>query len=212
MSDQWDYDDFNREDDGFERDMRAAPVMETSTLTVAQYQETATRTLLPRPEAPIADNNMMVIWNAIGLAGEAGEIANLVSGSPHLADEISDELGDMVWYISAIATKLNLSLEKIVRLSKREQMPYTYAEIMAIRLFVHTGKVCDLIKKGIFHRHGLDVEEIEKELVGCMRMIRGLCGEYRLALRSTIMTKNLTKLQKRYKSGFTSGESINRAV
>ncbi len=212
MSDEWGYDDFNREHDGFEEDLRWARITETSTLTVAQYQEAATRTLLPRPEKPIADNDIMVVWNAIGLAGEGGEIASLVLDSPHLIDEVSDELGDAVWYVAAIATKLALPLERIVRIADQGQFLYTSAEIMAIRLFIHTGKVCDLIKKGVFHRHGLDIEEIEKELSGCMAMIMALSGEYRLALRSTIMSGNLKKLEKRFEKGFTSKESIERSA
>ncbi len=192
--------------------IKTREVHEPSTLTVAQYQEAATRTLLPRPEKPIADNDIMVVWNAIGLAGEGGEIASLVLDSPHLIDEVSDELGDITWYIAAIATKLALPLERIVRIADQGQFLYTSAEIMAIRLFIHTGKVCDLIKKGVFHRHGLDIEEIEKELSGCMAMIMALSGEYRLALRSTIMSGNLKKLEKRFKKGFTSKESIERSA
>lgn len=192
--------------------IKTREVHETSTLTVAQYQEAATRTLLPRPEEPIADNDIMVVWNAIGLAGEGGEIASLVLDSPHLIDEVSDELGDITWYIAAIATKLALPLERIVRIADQGPFLYTSTEVMTIRLFIHTAKVCDLIKKGVFHRHGLDIEEIEKELSGCMAMIMALSGEYRLALRSTIMSGNLKKLEKRFKKGFTSKESIERSA
>ncbi len=197
-------------DNVFEQDLKRTRITETSTLTVAQYQEAAARTLLPRPEVPIADNDIMIVWNAIGLAGEGGEIASLVLDTPHLKKKVSVELGDATWYIAAIATKLNLSLDRIVRLAGQRPFLHIPAETTALRLFIHTGKVCDLVKKAVFHRHGLDIEEIEKELVNCMTMIMGLAGKYGLALHSTIMSDNLIKLDVRYKKTFTSEESISR--
>ena len=42
------------------------------------YQRQAARTLIAAPGFEIADDDMMLIWNAIGLAGEAGEVAATV--------------------------------------------------------------------------------------------------------------------------------------
>lgn len=185
-------------------------IIDMSNLTIAQYQEVATRTLLEAPEKPVEDRDIMIIWNVLGLAGEVGEIAGLILDSPHNVDEIADELGDAVWYISAAATKLNMSLTRIVDQADREPFLYTTAYVMAFRLCHHAGMVAKLCKKGIFHRHGLDFQKIEQEFINCMTFICGLATEYGLPLRGKIMAGNLQKLETRYKKNFTSGESRGR--
>jgi len=58
---------------------------------------------------------------ALGLAGEAGEVANKVKkilrGDQELTQDvknmISDELGDCLWYISELSTKLETRLMMI---------------------------------------------------------------------------------------------------
>lgn len=206
MSDTWDHLDLHNEDDGRDR----VQIIDTSILTVAQYQEAATRTLLEAPEKPVEDREIMIIWNALGLAGEAGEIAGLIMDSPHRVNEIVDELGDAVWYISANATKLNMSLTRIVGHANREPFLYTAVEVMALRLCHHAGKVAELCKKGILHRHGLDFQELEQEFINCMTFICGLATEYGLSLRGSIMAGNLRKIDIRYKTNFTSFESRER--
>ena len=205
MSSTFDYDDFHGENG-----RKQVHIIDTSSLTIAQYQEAATRTLLEAPEKPVADREIMIIWNALGLAGEAGEIAALILDTPHLVDKIADELGDAVWYISANATKLNMSLTRIVGQAGREPFLYTTAEVMALRLCHHAGKVAELCKKGILHRHGLDFQELEQEFINCMIFIYGLATEYRLPLQGKIMAGNLQKINIRYKENFTSGESRGR--
>src|SRR5215210_7730586 len=61
-------------------------------------------------------------YPTLGLAGEAGEVANVVKKIQRdhagvLNDEIrgklKDELGDVLWYISACADELGLTLAEI---------------------------------------------------------------------------------------------------
>ncbi len=61
-------------------------------------------------------------YPTLGLAGEAGEVANIVKKIQRdhdgiLKDEIraklKDELGDVLWYISACADELDLTLTEI---------------------------------------------------------------------------------------------------
>lgn len=74
-------------------------------------------------------------YPTLGLAGEAGEVANIVKKiqrdfGGEITDEIrqklKDELGDVLWYISACADELGLKLEEIAefnveKLAKRHQ-------------------------------------------------------------------------------------------
>jgi len=61
-------------------------------------------------------------YPTLGLAGEAGEVANIVKKiqrdfggeiTPEIRAKLKDELGDVLWYISACADELSLTLEEI---------------------------------------------------------------------------------------------------
>ena len=56
--------------------------------------------------------------SALGLAGEAGEFANLVKkmtahGHPFDPEALKDELGDVLWYLAEAATAAGLELNEI---------------------------------------------------------------------------------------------------
>ncbi|CAN5850481.1 nucleoside triphosphate pyrophosphohydrolase family protein [soil metagenome] len=81
-----------------------------------EYQDAASVTAL----YPNRLNNLE--YPTLGLAGEAGEVANIVKKiqrdfGGEITDEtrakLKDELGDVLWYISACADELGLSLEEI---------------------------------------------------------------------------------------------------
>ncbi len=85
-------------------------------LTFEEYQRQASET------AKYPKRLQNLEYPTLGLAGEAGEVANVVKKIQRdfggkLTDEIrvrlQDELGDVLWYISACADELGLTLEEI---------------------------------------------------------------------------------------------------
>ena len=79
------------------------------------YQRNASRTA-------IYPDQHKIIYPALGLAGEAGEVANKVKklirdGPDNRPDtwreDIASEIGDVLWYCAALATDLNLTLGMI---------------------------------------------------------------------------------------------------
>lgn len=85
-------------------------------LSFEEYQQQAKRTAL----YPNRLRNLE--YPTLGLAGEAGEVANVVKKIQRdfggvVTDEIrlklKDELGDVLWYISACADELGLTLAEI---------------------------------------------------------------------------------------------------
>ena len=92
-----------------------------------EYQSEASVTAL----YPKRLNNLE--YPTLGLAGEAGEVANIVKKiqrdhggviNDEIRTKLKDELGDVLWYISACADELGLTLTQIAeynveKLSKR---------------------------------------------------------------------------------------------
>lgn len=85
-------------------------------LSFEEYQHEAGETALyPRRLSNLE-------YPTLGLAGEAGEVANIVKKIQRdfggtITDEVrarlKDELGDVLWYISACADELGLTLTEI---------------------------------------------------------------------------------------------------
>ncbi len=68
-------------------------------------------------------------YPTLGLTGEAGEVANIVKKiqrdfGGEITDEIraklKDELGDVLWYISACADELGLTLQEIAEFNVKK--------------------------------------------------------------------------------------------
>jgi len=81
-----------------------------------EYQEESRKTAI----YPKAGENY--VYPTLGLAGEAGEVAEKIKKAIRDKDgvvdderkeELKKELGDVLWYVSQIASELNLSLNEI---------------------------------------------------------------------------------------------------
>lgn len=101
-------------------------------VTLDDYQQKAARTLLESAD---------VVWNVLGLVGEAGEVAEYLKKTlyhqhPEDREKLKKELGDVLWYVAAIATKLGLSLGDIAlanlaKLEKRYPDGYSHEASLA---------------------------------------------------------------------------------
>lgn len=78
-----------------------------------------------------------------------------------------------------------------------------------IGLTDEAGEVAGLIKKGVLHRHGLDVELVKKEIGDVLWYAAGICTTLGIDL-ADVMEANVEKLRKRYPHGFSSADSIAR--
>lgn len=116
--------------------------MKTKPMDAREYQHLAARTLIDRPGFEISDRDIMAVWDAVGLAGESGEVV-------------------------------------------------------------------DLIKKGVFHQHGIDLSKLEKEIGDTLWYIAALCTTLGLDM-AAIMRANIEKLKVRYPNGYSSGDSQRR--
>lgn len=86
-------------------------------MNINEYQQLAMRTS-NRTLAPTGH----LLNGALGLAGESGEIADLVKkhefqGHPLDVQHIAKELGDICWYIAETATAIGYDLEHIMQMN-----------------------------------------------------------------------------------------------
>lgn len=87
-----------------------------------EYQRLAGRTLIAEPDAQYTTFELMLAWNAIGLAGEAGEVADTVKKAvfhrhPLDRHELIKELGDVLWYVAALCSKLDVPMNEVMALN-----------------------------------------------------------------------------------------------
>ena len=80
-------------------------------MNFAEYQKAAWKTAIYPRE---------LYYPALGLAGEAGEIANKVKKmyrdgltKEQLREPLAHEIGDCLWYVAALCTELGLDLEEV---------------------------------------------------------------------------------------------------
>lgn len=87
-------------------------------MLISEYQELSRRTAT----YPGAGDN--IVYPTLGLAGEAGEVAEKVKKllrddgglmSEERREALAGELGDVLWYVAQVATEAGLDLEEIAQ-------------------------------------------------------------------------------------------------
>lgn len=90
-------------------------IKEKYKMDFTKYQQTAV-------ETAIYPDTHRILYPALGMAGEAGEVANKVKklirdGPAGMADDwkeqIASEIGDVMWYCAALANDINMPLALI---------------------------------------------------------------------------------------------------
>lgn len=164
--------------------------------------------------------NGRVIVAALGLAGEAGELANKLKKEighkhPTPLSVYEDELGDVLWYLAELCTALGIQLADLHKVIADEQDGYlTSADE---RLLSVAGLLEDA-----GHEASYFVELAVMSLLGndagaryeLMNVLSALCRTivaFGLTIEQVADT-NLAKLAKRYPAGFSPEASINRTI
>lgn len=91
-------------------------------LTLNEYQQIALKTAIYPKEYNI-------VYPALGMAGEAGEVADKVKKvirdndaefTPIKCEEIAMEIGDVMWYCAVLADRIGYRLDTIARMNNRK--------------------------------------------------------------------------------------------
>lgn len=91
-------------------------------MTLNEYQQIAL-------ETAVYPKEYNIVYPALGMAGEAGEVADKVKKvirdnnadfSPLKCEEIAMEIGDVLWYCAVLADRIGYRLDTIARMNNRK--------------------------------------------------------------------------------------------
>ena len=81
-------------------------------ISLAQYQSAASKTAMYK-------HNHKILYPALGLAGEAGEVANKVKkmlrDGKFDREDVAAEVGDCLWYIAALCRDLHFDMTDLAQ-------------------------------------------------------------------------------------------------
>lgn len=180
-------------------------------MNLNEYQQLAGRTLLDTPDQMPTGLEYLLMWNGLGLAGEAGEVADLFrQQTPISIALLTKELGDLLWYTAAIGSKLGITMQLALDTS-RNDVPIIFLDgctppDLVLHLVAAAGSVSDSLKKQICHRHGLNVTVLAQQLGTVIRCVNQLCIRCQIDIVD-VMQSNIAKLAARYPEGYSSAAS-----
>ncbi len=141
-----------------------------------------------------------LLHGCIGLAGEAGELAEALSkwlddGLALDNVNVLEECGDCSWYSAEISDALQISI--VPMMSGSIDIPTIHRNMVA-----QTGVLMTQMQKWLFYGKGLDANKI----IGAVSAILGLVSQLAKLSGSTyeeVQQKNIAKLRARYPDKFT---------
>lgn len=109
-----------------------------------EYQKRALQT----DQVPVTEDNNEIMYKVVpllGLAGETGELLSeykkqLRDGDAHLLfkDRVTEELGDLLWYIANVASKFELNLNEIAEVNLEKVQDRWNSRRSANRIKTHS--------------------------------------------------------------------------
>jgi len=181
-------------------------------MRLIEYQYQAVRTA-------IYPHTHKLIYPALGLCGEVGELIGYVSAEQGLQlalvlDNIKKEIGDVLWYAANVAEDMDVLLCEVM---EEEDFPkYTGpwdADEVIGELPIHAGVVAENVKKTIRDSNGalsaVRRDNIVLALRWVLRWVARLCSNYNITLEECAQL-NLDKLRSRAERGVLKGDGDDR--
>lgn len=178
------------------------------------YQTRAAKTSGAKDDA---QPNGRVIVAALGLAGEAGELANKLKKEighqhPTPLSVYEEELGDVLWYLAELCTAMGLKIGELPAdtVSFEYTMPIKTQVAGVALLLKETGILASVLidaalQNCLTSRHVTTTVGLGKVLT----ILEQIMDSFGLAVEQ-VSQANLAKLAKRYPNGFSPEASLNR--
>lgn len=151
-----------------------------------------------------------VTYPALGLAGEVGELVDLLSGphGPGDRDLLVGELGDVYWYVAALCRDLELTLGvDVVPAGETGGRP------VVAGLAVAAGEVAEQVKKTVRDHGGTMPPARRQTTVSACSRLLGLLADVGLAHgveTGEVLDANVAKLSSRAARGALAGDGDRR--
>ena len=181
------------------------------------YQTNAAKTSGAKDDT---NPNGRVIVAVLGLAGEAGELANKLKkeiGHKHPTPlaVYEDELGDVLWYLAELCTALEVKfddLRSVISPDANDYFTGTDERLLSVAaLLKRSGHLAAyLIELAMMNMLGVDTA-----MVALLMDVLAALYETMVAFDLTVeqvADTNLAKLAKRYPAGFSPEASLNRTA
>lgn len=152
---------------------------------------------------------------ALGLCGEAAEVAAEVEEVSKVVwvpkyDGLISELGDVLWYVTALCQLTGLSFERLqheYRITRAPSHYHASSEREAGVIMRLAGSVADRVKKAGWHGKPLTKAAVYTDLAFIVEAVRELAERCGHTLAS-VCAANDAKLEKRYPTGFVEGGGV----
>lgn len=174
-------------------------------MDLQMYQKHAKRTM----NWELDDNGQLTNFG-LGIVGEFGEVDEILEAIKETDEEvnkITDEVGDVFWYIANFCTFLGIDWRELFP-QKKKRLKLGIASRIAFR---HAAKISDIIKKTTAQGHALNQSGVTTNLKGLMDSLMSILAYYGLTAQE-VCAYNHLKLVKRYPNGFESKRSTEREI
>jgi hypothetical protein len=146
----------------------------------------------------------------LGLAGEVGEVFEVLTF--YDKDKLIKELGDVLWYITFGCVVLEIQINDLFDIDDNVLFDKNLLQptIATKQLVINIGKVCETIKKHLYHGKDLCVETLKYQLSKVLVALLYVCHTYCINIEE-VKQRNFEKLSERYASGkFTKQDFLRR--
>lgn len=177
-------------------------------MNALDYRTQAENTLAPETQFFIKDaDDIKGLHASMGICTELGEILKAIEVRRVDLINLSEEIGDVLWYVSIIERKHNFILE--VNEDQLAALGFDSTVSLVNDSLVEANELLDLYKKRAFYGKPVDAK---LEVKAALRIFTNMCllsdaiGISIPKIRET----NIRKLAARYPDKFTTQDALNR--
>lgn len=164
-----------------------------------EYQRLALRTLNNKTR------DMNIVHCAMGMSGEAGEVAELESLQSTIG--LEGELGDCSWYAAVCAEQVGMKFSHVVSQARALVAVLKMDSLLA--MVISSSTILEGTKKHLFYGKPIDTDGVKSQLP---YYVAGVISYATMAglVYEEVVFKNINKLAARYPEKFDSDRAINR--